>query len=304
MALIDQLTAITQELILPKLVDNVKTSNVILERLFKKGTKHGAALHIQQPLEYAFGTGGWYSGYDKLDTTPSEEITAAAYDWRQGYGVMQISRTDELKNAGKRGVVKLLNAKRKNAEKGLRDRMGTALFGVGGSKDIDGFRTLVSDSATVGGIAVADASWWVSKTVSDTVLTLPSLNDLFVECTEESEHPTIGVTTKANFKRIWNQIQPAQRLVDSKMANAGFSNVSTIEFNGAPIVVDSHCPANYFFWLNENYLDLVTHEDENFRFDPWRKPTDQEAALAKVFWAGNITTSNRRMHGFCSGYAG
>jgi hypothetical protein len=144
----------------------------------------------------------------------------------------------------------------------------------------------------------------VSKTVSDTVLTLPSLNDLFVECTEESEHPTIGVTTKANFKRIWNQIQPAQRLVDSKMANAGFSNVSTIEFNGAPIVVDSHCPANYFFWLNENYLDLVTHEDENFRFDPWRKPTDQEAALAKVFWAGNITTSNRRMHGFCSGYEG
>ena len=299
----NQLNAITQEIILPKLVDNISTSNVILMRLLKKGTKQDGGLHIQQPLEYSFGTTGWYSGYDKLDFTPSTEITAAQFEWRFCYAIMQISREEELKNSGKRGIIKLLTAKRKNAEKGLRDMMGSALFGVGGSKDVDGFRTLISNTATAGDIAVADASWWVSQTVSDTVLTLTSLNDLFTECTEENDHPTIGCTTKANYKRMWNLIQPHQRIVDVNMAKIGFRNVSTQELNGAPVVVDSHVPANYFFWLNENYLDLVTHTDEDFRFEPWEKPIDQESKVAKVLWAGNITTSNRRMHGFCSGYA-
>jgi len=89
-----------------------------------------------------------------------------------------------------------------------------------------------------------------------------------------------------------NLLQPQQRFTDEKTADAGFQNVM---FQGLPVIVDSHCPSDHLFFLNENYLTLWYHPRDNFRFEPFVRPTDQAVACAKVFWAGQMTCSNCRM---------
>jgi hypothetical protein len=49
--------------------------------------------------------------------------------------------------------------------------------------------------------------------------------------------------------------------------------------------------------VNENYLQLLAHKDENFRFTGFRQPVNQNVKVAQVFWTGAMTSSNNRMHG-------
>lgn len=68
-------------------------------------------------------------------------------------------------------------------------------------------------------------------------------------------------------------------------------------FNGIPVLPDSHCPANHFFFLNEDYLSLYVHKDEDMRLEPFAKPINQNIKLAKIYWMGAYGSSNNRLHG-------
>jgi hypothetical protein len=82
--------------------------------------------------------------------------------------------------------------------------------------------------------------------------------------------------------------------MDSETAKAGFSSLM---FNGTPFIADSHCPTSHIFLLNENYLHLFAHKDEDMRFEPFQKPISQNIKIAKVFWMGALGSSNNRLHG-------
>ncbi len=43
-------------------------------------------------------------------------------------------------------------------------------------------------------------------------------------------------------------------------------------FNGLPVLPDSHCPASNLFFLNEDYIHLFAHKEEDMRFEPFAKP--------------------------------
>jgi hypothetical protein len=51
------------------------------------------------------------------------------------------------------------------------------------------------------------------------------------------------------------------------------------------------------YFLNEDFLHLYYHPKEDFRMEPFQKPVNQAVQVAKVFWAGNMGTSNARMQG-------
>jgi hypothetical protein len=48
--------------------------------------------------------------------------------------------------------------------------------------------------------------------------------------------------------------------------------------------------------LNEDYLKLMPHKDENFKMGPFEKPINQNIKVAQIFWAGVFASSNNRMH--------
>jgi hypothetical protein len=300
---IDQLTAITHRYIEPKLFDNIFDSNPLLKRMLASGQYKSVAggTSIDLPLNYAQqSASGWYSGADTLDTSDSENITCARYDWKSLYAGISITEEDEMKNGGSAGILKLLASKAQIAEKTIKDSLGTGLYSDGTtSKSIVGLRDIVATDQTVGGISQSTNSWWSGIVDSTTtVTTIAALNTVYENCSIDNEKPTVGVTTRTIYTKYYNLLQPQQRFTDSETAKGGFQNLM---FNGVPFISDSHTPASHCFFLNEKHLWLCYHPEMNFKTEPFAKPLNQQVKVSRILWMGAFGSSNNRLHGKLSG---
>lgn len=294
----DQITAITEKKFMPKLTDNIFNSNPLLQRAKKKFYERlDGGTSILVPLNYAVPTAsGWYSGSDSLNINDNDIITSAEFAWKQLYVNITILRSDELKNSGDAQMVSLVKSKMKVAEKQMEDLLGTGLFSnATDANSIVGLRKICGTSNTVGGISQTTYTWWAAQL--DTATTTTSMSALqtnFNLCSIGSDTPTVAVTTRTLFNSYYSLLQPQQRFQDSKSADGGFQSLM---FNGIPVLADSHCPANDFFFLNENYLHLFAHKDEDMRLEPFSKPVNQNLKIAKIFWCGAFGSSNCRLQG-------
>jgi hypothetical protein len=292
-----EISAITQKYFIPKLVDNIFASNALLARMKSKVRKADGGESIMVPLAYATTTAaGWYSGMDTLTTTSNDQFTSAEFQYRQAYANITISRMDELKNSGKEQIVNFVKSKVQMAEKTLADNLGTGLYNAGTTTNaIEGLHLVTDVTGTYGGIAKATYSWWQAKQdTSTTALTIAALRGLVGDCTVDSDGPTAITCLQDYYDDLYGLLQPQQRFTDTETANGGFKNIL---FEGIPVIVDSHATSAHMYLLNEKYLELVVHKDEDFRFEPFTKPINQNASSAKVYWAGNLTCSNCRMQG-------
>jgi hypothetical protein len=249
------------------------------------------------PLEYAkVSAAGWYQGAETLDTTDNETITAAEYDWKQLYANISITKRDELRNSGDAAKINFVASKVRGAEKTIRDTLNTGLFNDGSnSKHIQGLKLALNTTGTYGGINHATYTWWNGNVDSSTTtLTLSAMQSLFGDCGEGSEYPNLLVSDQDMFDRYWNLLQPQQRFQSEDMAKGGFKSLL---FNGQAYIVDAGCAAGDLYMLNMDYFDLMPHKDENFRFEKFTKPINQNVNVAKVLWMGVFAGSNNRRSG-------
>jgi len=294
-----EISSITQKYFMPKLVDQIFNSNALFQRARSKWWETiDGGTSVMVPLAYATTTAAAsFAGYDTLNVSANDQITAAEFFWKQYYASIAINRMDELQNSGKEQMVDFVKAKVQLAEKSLADLLGTALFNSGTSaKDIIGLR-LACDNANglYGGVDRTSNSWWKSQVDASTVsLSIAAMRTLMGQCTIDNDRPTVLVGAQAQYDSYYGLLQPQQRFQDSDTASGGFQNVL---FDGKPLIVDSHSPTGFLWMLNENYLFAKAHKDENFRFEPFQKPINQNVAYAKVYLAMVFGTNNARMHG-------
>ena len=302
-----QITAITEKKFIPKLVDNVYKSNPIFARFTRpdKLLKVNGGERIVQPIissKPSTSNKGYFSDLDTLNTDRTDNITAAEYFWKQNQEPIRVSRLEMLKNNGDAAKLKLVMSKTMIAEKNIKENLGYGSFSDGtefSSKIITGFAAMISESSTYGGIAVADLADWVAQVEDNSgtarPVTLALLQRVFGLCTQESDKPSMLTCKQAIFDQIWSLYQPTQRLVSAEMSKLGFDNV--LEFNGQPIIVDSHNAAGEVLFLNEDYVQLAVHPEENLRSETIERMETSASMLARIFWAGNIVCSNRRFQG-------
>lgn len=297
----DQISAITLKYYVPKMYDNIFNSNPLLQRHKKKSyEKVDGGTSIMVPLNYAAPTAaGWYSGYDTLSTTDNDQITAAEYQWKQLYQNISVSRLDELKNSGDAAILGLVKNKVKIAEKNMEDLLGTGIFSnATDAKSIIGLRQILSTSNTIGGIAQSTNSWWQSNVDSTTTtLSLATMQTQFNLATINSACPSVLIGTRSLYNSYYALLQPQQRFSDSDTASGGFASLL---FNGAPFIPDSHCPSSNLAFLNEDYIHLWVHKDEDMRFEPFQKPINQNVKVAKIYWMGAYGSSNIRLQALMS----
>jgi len=299
MALTAELSALTHKYLIPKLVDNIFDSNAALQRAKKKGWYDtiDSGTSITQPLAYATTTSaGRYSGSATLLTADNQQITDASWTWKQYYASILITRIDELKNAGKSGIINHLKAKVQLAEKTLKDLLGTDIFSDGTTANsFEGFKMMCAATGTHGTIAKGTYSWWQANVDSTTTALTPvAVQALLGDCTVDNDRPTVIFCLQDQFDDLWAALQPQQRFADEETLKAGFVNLI---INGVPVIVDSHVASGYLHMINENYVQLIAHKDENFRFSGFRQPTNQNVKVAQIYWTGAMTSSNNRMHG-------
>ena len=164
-----------------KMQDTVFSSSVTLSAIKKHGgieTRDGGE-KISVPLLYGKTPVESYSGYDVLDTTPSDGMTRAFYDWRQLATPIAISRIEERKNSGEAALFNLLKEKIQQAEMSIAEEVNYQLIGKtvtsgaftsgNGGKDIDPIAMLVpknpSASLAIGNINQSTYSWWRTQSV-------------------------------------------------------------------------------------------------------------------------------------------
>lgn len=294
----DQISSITQKKFIPKLYDNIFNSNPLLQRHRKRSYELvDGGTTIMVPLNYAAPTAsGWYFGADTLNVNDNEQITAAEYTWKALYTNISILRTDELRNAGDEQMISIVKSKVKVAEKNMEDQLGTGIFSnATNAKSIVGLQQIVATGNTIGGISQSTNSWWQANVDSTTTTTsLSALQTNWNLATIGSWSPTVAVTTRTLFNAYYALLQPQQRFQDSESASGGFQSLM---FNGIPVLPDSHAPSSNWFFLNEDYMHLWAHKEEDMRFEPFAKPVNQNVKIAKIYWMGAYGSSNCRLHG-------
>lgn len=282
-----------------KLIDNIFDSDPILQRAKSKGwyVPQDGGTFIEQPLMYAqIAAAGSYAPGAQLDTTDNDTFTLAEYPWKFYYANVTISGPDEHKNSGDSQILNFVKNKVMAAEMTLKDLIGTGIYGDGSTaSDIGGLRLLVDSGNTVGGISQVTYSWWQSQEDSTTTTfgTAP-VQSQYNTISINGKTPTVIMSTRANYNRYYATLLPVQRYVDTETAKGGFTSLM---FNGTPFIPGAKVPANHIFLLNEEFLSLIYHPKRNFAFSPFIVNPGQDAKSGKIFWMGNLTSSNSRMHG-------
>lgn len=294
-----------------KLADNVSNHNALLRRIDAAGNRkpaHGRT--IIEELDYAEnGTAGFYSGYDTLDTSAQDVMSAAEFDWKQLAGTVVMSGLEQIKNSGKERVIDLLEGRIKNLERTLMNTMATALYadGTGSSnKEIGGLQLLVADdptaSTSVGGINQNTYSFWRNKiydfsvqgVTSSSTTIQAAMNSLYLACIRGNDAPSMAVADTVYFSYFWESLTAIQRIGDAREGEAGFRS---LKYVGMDVFFDDQCLSNHMYMLNTDYMKLRFAPERNFVPLETRMSTNQDAMIIPVVWAGNLTVSNRARQG-------
>lgn len=291
------------------LADNVTNNNALLRHIDRAGNKQPATGRtIVQELEYAENsTVKWYSGYEVLDTSTSNVLTAAEYNYKQLAGNVVISGLEQVENSGAEQIFNLVKARVRNLEKSLKNTMATALYADGtgtDSKELGGLQLIVPGTVgnTVGGINSGTYTFWKNQvydfsteSVTASATTIQTaMNSLWLLCIRGADKPTVIVADSTYFQYYWASLQTNQRFTSDDSASAGFMNLM---FMDAPVYYDDQCPSTKMYMLNEDYLFLRPAEGREFTPLGEKASVNQDAMVMPVAWAGNLTCSNRSVQG-------
>jgi hypothetical protein len=299
-----------------KLADNVTDNNALLYRLKQRGrTKpaSGGRTLVQELAYQENSTFMWYSGYDPLDVSATDVMSAAEFDWKQAAVAVTISGLEQLQNAGKEKIMDLLENRIDIAEKTMMNKIALGVYADGtgnGGKEIGGLQHLVADlptSGTVGGINRATWTFWQNtyRDSSDNSVTMSKdtiqseMNIMYTNLVRGTDRPDLIITDNVLYRFYLSSLQTIQRITNDKMASAGFTN---LKFMDADVVLDGgqggNCPANHMYFLNSDYIHYRPHSDRNMvTLGGERMNTNQDAIVKLIGWAGNMTASNCALQG-------
>ncbi|HLO79211.1 MAG TPA: phage major capsid protein [Magnetospirillum sp.] len=299
-----------------KLADNVSDNNAILYRLKQRGRNKPASggRTLVQELSYQENsTFMWYSGYDTLDVSATDVMTAAEFDWKQAAVAVTISGLEQLQNAGKEKILDLLESRIDVAEKTMMNQIALGCYADGtgnGGKEIGGLQHLVADapsSGTVGGINRLNWSFWRNysrdssdNSVTQSATTIQSeFNIAYSNLIRGTDKPDLIIVDNTTWLYYLASLQTIQRITNDKMAQAGFEN---LKFMSADVVLDGgqggNCPAGHAYFLNSDYLHYRPHSERNMVvLGGERMNTNQDAIVKLIGWAGNMTASNCALQG-------
>lgn len=282
----DRVLGQTQDLILPKVTDNVLNSNILALRLLGNG-KQGKGESIKKPLKYT--TSGQGSSFAGLDAFTAQQLTTkvtARYDMRGVRQPVAVSGMEAVANGvTETQVTDLVKEAFEETEEELVDLIGTQLYGTGTgntNKDLIGIGAIVDDGTDVTTIGSLSRTTYpvlkATRTASGGTMALNTLATLYSAISSGSQKstPTLMISDKPTWDLYEQLLTPMVReayertgyySVDAKSVTRPGSNQGSQEglmgmqgfvaltYKGMPWVRDEKATAQNVFMLNENWLD-------------------------------------------------
>lgn len=299
-----------------QIVDNMSKHNALLNRMMKKGMKRSedGGLTITCPLEYASNsTYQRYSGYDPLNITPSDVLSAAEFPWRQIAIHVTASGLELRTNKGDSRIINLAKARVRNAVRSFKNNFSGDIYSDGTlPNQINGVQALVSDTGlgTVGGIDSSAWSFWQNKvqsaaaplqgggavTVSSTTIEMQMMQPLWMELVVGDDQPDLWVMSNDYFTFYEGSQVSMKRYTSSDEADGGFQ---MLKYKGADVIFDggSGIPGSRMYPFNTDYLELVVHPDADLKEVEDMRPTNQDSVIIPILWMGNLVCTNRSRQG-------
>jgi hypothetical protein len=226
-----------------------------------------------------------------------------------------ISGLEQLQNSGKERMIDLLESRIKNSEQTFANQMASASYSDGtgfGGKQLTGLQAAVPVSPSTGTYGGIDRSAWpfwrsqLQSAGAQTSTTIQGqMNALWVQLVRGKDRPDLIVFDNSLWTAYISSLQAQQRFTGTETGELGFAS---LKFMDCDVVLDGgiggFCPANSGWFLNTDYLYLRPHKDMNMKsMNPAKRyAINQDAEVALIGWAGNMTCSGAQYQGFFKGY--
>lgn len=305
---INEIIATTIQSRSKKLADNVTKNTALLYKLKAKGKVRpftGGSSILEELSFQENGTFGWYTGYELLNVSPSEVVSAAEFAMRQCVVAVSISGTEMLQNSGPEALVDLLESRISNAEATMTNNISVGCYSDGtgsGGKQIGGLQALIADNPTTGTLGGIPRSntWWRNVSYSSvtdggaaaTALNIQGyMNAVWTQLVRGTDRPDLIVADNNYYRLYLASLQAIQRITSDGMAQAGFTS---LKFMDADVCLDGGyggaAPANRMYFVNSEYLSFRPHKDRNMVvIGGGRQAINQDAKVRLLGWAGNLT---------------
>lgn len=307
-----------------KLADNITNNNALLAILKKKGKQKpvSGGREIMQELRYAQNqTFMFYSGYEFLNVSLNDTMTAARFPFKQAAIAVTISGLEEIQNSGEEAMIDLVESRVDTAEDTFWNQMSAAVYSDGtgwGGKQIGGLALLVSKAPTagvVGGIDRSANAWWRNMSVnantdSRGVVTSSNIqsymNSTTIGLKRNSDGVDLIVADNNYYLAYLNSLQAIQKIESTGDDGEVGSGFTSLAYYGAGkkarVVLDGgkngQIPANTMYFLNSDYILYRPHSGRNFKtIGGNRANINQDAIVRLMAWAGNLTVTNSSLSG-------
>ncbi len=250
--------------------------------------------------------------------------------WGAGQGMLDQLGTDIFlysTNAARTTSIDGLNGMcqdRQGADEGYINAEAGEIAG-----DTAGYGDVLINDTQIGATGVY---WWTAHVTRCTgadagpytgvPCTVESVMDMIEEIASGTngcgEYPTVGLTSLAVYSKLRRELMNrgtyATITLGGDTVHAGFRAMVIAD---VPIIPDSHCqPSSTFttadagatkyrvtsghsmYLLNLDYLYVMVQPQRDMTWEGWRDyESDYDRYLNKLFWWGNIVTTQRRAHG-------
>lgn len=295
-----------------EVADNVSNHNALFRRLTEKGRirKEDGGLSIVTPLDYASNsTYQRYSGFDTLNISAQDVISAAEFPWRQVAVNVAASGLEIRTNSGSNRIINFVKAKIKNAQRSMSNGLSTDFYSDGtAANQMNGLQALIADAGTgtVGGINSATFAFWQNQvrdasdnsiTTSASTIEAGLMLPLWLQCTRGNDTPDLVVMDANYFSYFENSQSSLKRYAP---ADEGKGGMISMKYKTADVFFDSSAsgiPANHMYMVNTDFLELVVHQDANMDIMPELQSVNQDAIVIPILFQGNLVCSNRSRQG-------
>lgn len=290
--------------------DNVSNHNLLYRRLRDKGKIRtlSGGYAIVRPLDYAENsTFQRYSGYDTLNVSASDVLSAASYNWVQSAVHVTASGLEMRQNSGREAMINLVNARVTNARRTAANNMSVDLYSTGAlTNQMGGLGHIITSAGTgtVGGINSSTYTFWKNQfreatgTVTSSGVLAGQMRLLWLSLNRGGDRPDLIVLSNDFYGYFWDGLTDLQRYASSDKAVAGFNS---LKFVDADVVFDSNTnfgsTASVGYFLNTDYLELVEHREARWNRLDDKMSVNQDAVVIPLIWMGQLVCSNRSLQG-------
>ena len=312
------INSLTNPLISQKIADNITGRIPLLHLMNKLGHKEfeNGGIEYRFPLFKELATAQAYSGLTVLTNSEKDPVTSGILFRKHLTTDITLSGTNLLQNSGgdPTAQVNYITAQVEMAEESIKntlagDSLGLFSSAADGALGVTGLQTMLPDSTSTGTYAGNDRAsqtFWQHK--SDSVSTgfntdgLVSMRALQLATVRGDEAPTVIIMTSngyANLDRaLTGTVHYNNPSPKTQFGDVGFEHIN---FKGSIVLFDDGVPTNRAYFLNLKYLKLLVHQMRDMAIRDFITPSNQDAIVGRMYWAGNLVCNNLARQGLLQG---